>query len=352
MTYESILERVLGRVPSTMDKREGSIIYDAVAPVCAELAQMYIELDWNLKQSFAGTANRDYLIRRCAERGVTPKEATHAVLKATIEPSTLEASYGTRFSCNKLNYYITTKITDGEYNIVCETAGTAGNVNFGTLIPIEYVAGLQSATLGEVLIPASDEESTEALRARYLDSFEAQSFGGNCKDYIETTNSIEGVGGTKVTPCWNGGGTVKVTIIGSDYGEASATLSDTVQQRLDPTKDSTGQGLAPIGHVVTVKSATPFPINIELAIVFNEGYSWAKHKSVIVSAIESYLLDLRKKWATETTLIVRISHLESRLLALDSVLDIKTTKLNGVSNNLQLGEQYIPVLGSVTNIGE
>ena len=40
-TYESILKRMLARVDDTMDKRVGSIIYDALAPCAAELAEEY-----------------------------------------------------------------------------------------------------------------------------------------------------------------------------------------------------------------------------------------------------------------------------------------------------------------------
>lgn len=350
MTYEAILERVLARVPSTFDKREGSVIFDAIAPVCAELAQMYIELEWYLTQSFADTADREYLIRRCAERGVFPKEATRATLKATIKPSTLELDFGTRFSCNNLNYSITTKIADGSYNIVCETAGTAGNVNFGTLIPIEYVAGLESATLDEVVIPASDEETTETLRTRYLESFEIRAFGGNCKDYIETTNALDGVGGTKVTPCHQGGGTVKVTIVSSDYGEATATLVDSVQQSLDPTRDGTGQGLAPIGHIVTVESAAASKVNITLNLTFRDGYSWASQKTAITSKIEEYLLELRTNWSKESTTIVRIAQIEARLLMLDSVMDTRDTLINGAASNLELASEQIPTLGDITHV--
>ena len=36
------MEAVLARVSDDVDKREGSLIYTAVAPVCAELAQAYI----------------------------------------------------------------------------------------------------------------------------------------------------------------------------------------------------------------------------------------------------------------------------------------------------------------------
>ena len=40
VTYEEILERMLERVPDDMDKREGSLIYDALAPAAIELQIM------------------------------------------------------------------------------------------------------------------------------------------------------------------------------------------------------------------------------------------------------------------------------------------------------------------------
>jgi len=44
INYDLILNRMLDRVPSSFDKREGSIIYDALAPAAMELMGMYIEL--------------------------------------------------------------------------------------------------------------------------------------------------------------------------------------------------------------------------------------------------------------------------------------------------------------------
>ena len=72
MTFDFILEKMLKNVPKDIDKREGSIIYDAVAPAAAELAQLYIELDCVLTETFADTAGRQYLVMRAAERGIEP----------------------------------------------------------------------------------------------------------------------------------------------------------------------------------------------------------------------------------------------------------------------------------------
>ena len=111
MTYEVILQRMLNRVPDTMNKREGSIIFDALAPAAVELQNMYIEFDWMLNQSFADTASREYLIKRAAERGIEPEKATNAILESVFDA---DIPFGSRFSLDKLNYVVTDFISIDE----------------------------------------------------------------------------------------------------------------------------------------------------------------------------------------------------------------------------------------------
>ena len=58
---------------------------------------------------------------------------------------------------------------------------------------------LKPVKITSVLVPGEDEEDTELFRQRYLNSLNAQAFGGNQIDYIEKVNAIPGVGGVKVT---------------------------------------------------------------------------------------------------------------------------------------------------------
>ena len=347
ITFEVILQRMLDRVPDNIDKREGSIIYNALAPAAVELQNMYIEFDWILNQSFADTATREYLIKRCVERGIYPYEATNAILKGVFN---IDVPIGSRFSLDDLNYEVIEKISNGVFKLKCETPGTIGNQQFGTLIPIDYIDGLTSAELVELLIPGEDEEDTESLRKRYFASFDTKSYGGNRKDYLDKTNSIAGVGSTKVTPIWNGGGTVKLTILNSNFDKASPTLIDTVQQIIDPTKDGRGLGVAPIGHIVTVDTVNEVAINISTSLTFDEGYTWDNVQEEVTTTIEEYLLELRKDWANQSQLIVRMSQIETRILTIDGIIDITGTEINGVAENLNLGEYEIPVLGTVVNV--
>lgn len=347
MTHDAIMQRMLEHVPDDMDKREGSIICDALSPAALELELAYIEFDALLNEAFADTASREYLIRRCSERGINVFPATKAIVKGEFTPTNIDLM-GKRFNLDNLNYTITDKISDGVYKLQCENAGVIGNQSFGNLIPIDYVYGLQTASLTEILIPGEDEEDTEALRNRYYLSFGDKAFGGNEKDYLLKTNAIEGVGATKVTPVWNGAGTVKLTILNSEFGKASAVLVQTVQTIIDPAQDAQGDGLAPIGHIVTVDTAQEINVNISTVIEFNAGYTFEDKYAQIRETVDAYLLELRQSWAEQTP-IVRIAQIETRLLSLEGILDISGTKINGAESNLSLSTYQIPVIGVINN---
>lgn len=342
MTFDTILNRMLDEVPTNMDKREGSIIYDALAPAAIEMQLMYIELDVVLKETFGDTASREYLIRRASERGLSPYSSTYAILKAEFN---MEVPIGSRFSLNDLNYIITEKILGYAYQIQCETLGVEGNRYFGDIIPIDYIKCLTYAQITEILIPAQDDEDTEDFRERYLASFNSQAYGGNIADYLEKTNSIDGVGATKVTPVWNGGGTVKLTILDSEYNKATDTLIERVQEIIDPTQDHSGIGLAPIGHVVTVVTVAEVEVNISTKVIISSSVNFENVKTEVTTLVNTYLSSLKKDWSDESYLVVRIAQIESVIMSIDGVVDISDTTINGVEGNLNLSGDEIPVLG-------
>lgn len=345
ITYEAILKRMLDKVPDTIDKREGSIIYDALAPAALALQLAYIEMDVILNESFADTQSRAYLIKRAAERGITPTEATYTVVKGQFN---INVPLGSRFSLDALNYAVTEKISDGIFKLKCETAGSDANSYLGALIPIDYINGLQTAQLMEILIPGEDEEETEAFRTRYFNSFSRIAFGGNRADYIEKVEKIQGVGGVKPYRAWQGGGTVKLVIINSEWQAPTAEMVNTVQTAIDPTVNSgDGLGIAPIDHVVTVFGVTNQMINLETNITFQPGWSFIESKPYIEAAIDTYFLELSQTWDETDNLIVRVSQIETRLLNVAGVLDIQDTKINGVQGNFVVPADSIPVRGNI-----
>ncbi len=348
-TQEAIYEEMMATIKENypeLDTRAEGILGIALTPCAIELAQAYAEIDTILDESFADTASREFLIRRAAERGIEPTPATYAVVKGVFN---IDVTGGESFTLDDFNYEVTEKISTGTYKLECETIGSESNSHTGTLIPLDYIDGLETATITEVLIPGEDEEETESLRTKYFNSLSSQSFGGNIADYKEKVNDLSGVGGCKVYPTWNGGGTVKVVIINSDYEKTSTELIETVQNDIDPVGHSgEGYGFAPIGHVVTVDSVSETLINIVSTITYKEGYSFDAIKSYIEAAIDDYLLELCKAWANESSLVVRISQIEYRLLNVTGIVDITGTTINDEAVNLVLGADYIPVRGTVS----
>ena len=350
MSFDKLLQRMLGRMRSGVDKREGSIAYDSLAPTAIELQNSYINMDGVLAEAYADTASKQYLIKRCSERGISIEPATYAIRKGEFN---IDVPIGSRFSLNELNYIATEKIEDGIFKMQCETSGVVGNAESGSLIPIDYIDGLQTALLTDILIPGQDEEDVEHLRQRYFNSFDSQAFGGNVADYKEKINAIEGVGGVKIYRAWNGGGTVKAVIIDSTYSKPSSVLVDKVQTLIDPVENhGEGLGIAPIGHIVTIAGCGETSVNVQTHITLRNDWTWASIEPNVQTAIDDYFKELAKGWeeADKTDLIVRISQIETRLLDLEGVLDIADTLLNGVAANLSIDKDNVPVRGTVTNV--
>lgn len=346
-TYEALLQEKLAEVSALLDKREGSIIYDTLAPNSLESAMLYVALDSVLNESFADTASRDYLVKRCAERGITPLDATAAVGLGVFN---MDVDIGSRFSCDPYNWVVTEKVETGQYYLTCETVGADPNSYTGSLIPIDYISGLATATLSYIVIYGEDEEDTETLRARYLDSFDNQSYGFNKRQYIETVESLPGVGGCKPYRAWDGPGTVKLVITDSNFEPPTDELVDYVQTVIDPTQNNgDGEGLAPIDHEVTVSGVTSTTINVSTELTFASGWSLDECLTYIEAALDAYYADLNATWADEENLLVRISQIESCILALDGVVDITDTMLNGEASNVTLDADAVAVRGSFTN---
>ena len=393
-SYPALLKSALGRLPNSLDKREGSMLWDGVAPAMAELALLYLGLDFVLQAGYISTAPREYLLKRAQERGLAPKPASAAVFRAEFDKA---VPLGSRFSCEDLNFTVTAKIDERAYRAECETPGRQANAYSGQLIPIDYIDGLGRAELVELLVPGEDEEETEAFRQRVLESFQTQAFGGNQADYREQVLAMPGVGGVKVHPVWNEnlrpaefvpgpevqawvganlgslpqavaawlrpvytaaaeklltvGGVVRLVLLAADGGAPSDELLAEVQTRIDPEQNAgEGLGLAPIGHVVKVAGVQPQAVNLELHLTYNPGWDWDSAKSYVEAVLDAYFAELAAGWAEADFLTVRISQIESRILAgcATMVADIGGTKINGREANLQLGPDEIPVRGEVS----
>ena len=350
-SYDELMERKLEQLSQKRDRRQGSVIFDAIAPNAAETAIFYSDLAMLENRTYGDTATEEDLTRRCMERGVFRKEATKATLLGNFvdrKGNGFPVPIGMRFNLEELNYVVTEKTeTIGQYLLECETPGEAGNQYLGDLIPITYLEGLAKGELIELVTEGEDEESDESLRKRYYSSFNTDTFGGNIEDYKVKVMALRGVGGVKVTPVWNGGGTVKLTIVDGNFNAPIAGEIEKIQQVIDPQKRGLGYGIAPVGHKVTVEAAKEIQCNIEMTLLLKDGANKVKVTEQITDSIEEYFSNLRKQWADMEYLTVRISYLEARALDAEGVIDVQDTKINEKAQNYILENNEIPFLKGV-----
>ncbi len=349
-SYSAVLSRLLSRVDDKYDKRESSVIYNTLAPAALEFANAYVDLQQVENEGFADTAGYYFLKRRAAERGLTPEEATPAVLKGRFDK---EIELGKRFTGlnTTLNYTVSEFIKSAAeggvtyyyYRCICEDTGEAGNEYIGGLLPLDGdIEGLGVAELTEILIHGENAEDIETFRQRYFDDINNQAFGGNTAQYKEMVEDLPDVGGCKVYPVWNGGGTVKIVFTNAEHESPSEPLVASVQEQIDPVdKQGQGVGMAPIGHKVTVEGAETEYLTIQTNITYETGYEWNDVSNAFNEVIDTYLAELNADWKNNEKTVVRISQIESRLLDITGILDVDGTTINGAAGNYSADENAV-----------
>ena len=373
-TYKYLMSQALSFVDDSLDKREGSIIYDALAPACYVLAGYYMQLYQVVKNSFAVTATGEWLDQRVKESGITRREATAAVKRADFTDDAGQAAVvriGTRWSTvsstNPITYRVTAQYEQndapvaGAYELTCETLGTIGQEYTGPIIPVDFVKGVAAATMSTTLIPGRDTETDDELRERYFDEMSAKAFGGNISDYRNKTREIIGVGDLQIYPVWNGGGTVKLSIVDTAFRAASNEFVQEVQNLIDPVNASgvqgDGLGIAPIDHKVTVVAPEEVTVNITASIVLQVPYEVGQVQPAVEQAIEAYMVELRHDWATpnefnEYALSVYTSRITAAIVGVPGISNVTNVRLNGAAADITLQQtgqkQQIPVKGTVT----
>lgn len=373
-TYDYILTEALSKVPDNVDKREGSIIRDALSPCCYEAAKHILYLADIIEQTYIETANGLWLDGRVIEGGITRDPATYAkklgVFKTQLDEP-CQISIGQSFSTvgdTILNYttvqvYVNEDgdVVPGSYIMQCNTVGSVGNSYIGRIVPNDYIEKLASAEITTLLYPGEEEESDDSLRERFLANLIKTAFGGNIAQYRQWAKEIPGIGGVQVYPVWSGGGTVKLSIIDTDYNSCSSEFCQTILEKFDPENSGgetgLGLGIAPIGHKVTVSTPLPRTINVSGKITLLPGYKLETLLPQIKLALEEYLLSLRQAWENSDdennySVIVYLGRINFAILNVKGVSSAYELQLNGTDTDIRLTEtsslQEIPVLGTVS----
>lgn len=345
-TQNNIIADLKAAIEPGTSTGEGTLVDHALRGAAAEFEQAYIVLGLIEQNGYAETADREHLIWRAKERGMEPLPATNAVWKAEFN---IDIELNQRFSTRELTYKCTEKISPKTYRLVCEQSGTKGNSAHDGLLPVEYIEGFEHGELTELLVPARDEEETEAFRARYFAALtEVQAVGGNRAQYRQIMREIEGVGACKIYRASQKEKRIRIYFLNSLYQIPSNELVQDVQEIMDPIgRQGEGEGKAAIYHVVDICPCQAEMVSIDADVTVDTGYTIDDMTPLLEEQIDRYFQELAKDWENEEHIIVRILKINTAIASVEGVVDVKDTKLNGNAENIILGSNFIPVRGEI-----
>lgn len=359
--YQELRQEMLARVPDTYDKRDTQPIPTAISPAAYVAEGLYIDLDYVQRQAYIMSATGDSLDKLAPLGGISRYAASAAVRLGLFN---ISVPIGSRFStingADSIDFTVTAAVSGNQYQLTADTPGSIGNDYTGPILPITAIPGLTSAQITDILVPGDDTETDTELRARLILALTDRPFGGNIASYRTEIMEMDGVGAVQIYPVWDGGGTVKCSILGADYLPASPTLVGQVQNAIDPPPNQgLGLGLAPIGAKVTITAPSEAEISVSATLTMQSGYNVGQVQSAVESALEAYLLTVRQSWADNISSTgvayaanIYLARVTAAIIGVTGVVNATNVAINGAAADISLpqtGEaQSVPVLGSVT----
>lgn len=342
-TEQAILERMLDAIRDDVGKRQGDIAYDLSDPAAQELAQAYVALDQVLNNAFLNEDMPTDVLRLAAsDFGVDYKLAVKARGFVTLTgPINQLVVAGQQVRTDDGVYFATltnVTLTQGTAQVEVEATvgGTLGNVAPGE---INTVVGDLSGVLfvrNELAFDSGvDEESDESLLQRVYDKVRKPATSGNVYHYEQWAREVAGVGDARVFPTWDGPNTVKVVLLSDDKQSPTQAVIDAAVDKIEIER--------PVGAHVTVVGASEVPINLSATLTLANPDTLDAVKADIEEALQTYLQTL-----AFTDNYVRYARIAAMLLDIESIVDYENLTVNGGTANVQVTDEQVAVLGTVS----
>ena len=339
-TPETIRARILGRMETELQTREGSYTCDLASPISFELWRWCMTLDELVTAFYVDENSGVYLDKHAALLALARKAGTlaRAPLHLTGRDGTLVPAGTVFLTPEGLSYSLTEAVIlsggQGDGYLEAQAVGEAYNAGEGEISRIlRSVAGLDSWHNGPAQ-GGADPESDSELFLRIDQRRKDPGTRGNAAHYREWALACDGVGACKVTGLWNGPGTVRVLLAGYDRQPVDADVVERCSAYI--------QARRPVGADVTVVSASGTAVDITARPVLEDGAELAAVQDAFIAKADAYLRELA--FVEYTVVYTRIAAL---LMEVEGVADYEDLLVNGGTENLSLPETAVPVLGEV-----
>ena len=342
-TYEVIKDRILNdeNIKKTeLAVNEGSITNSMVSALSVEEAKLYIDMMNLFRIAFIEEGFYDYLDKRVNEFGIYRKEGEFATGEVEFKGTVgTRIDNGSIIRINGLDYSVIKDVVISETTeenkspIQANEVGVQYNVPIGSVfLMAEEITGLESIVATTEIEGGIDRETDEELRTRFYETQRNNATSGNVAHYEQWAKEVDGVYNAKVTPLWNGPGTVKVAIAGRNNKPVSEEIIEKCKAYLEEVR--------PIGATVTVVTPSELKINITANITLNSAYSKVEAEAEVLARLEEYLLTVTDK--------VLYSNIFAMLVNCDSIVDCTEVKINNQTSNINISAEQVATTGTIT----
>lgn len=347
-SYETILSRILRRMGTNLQTREGSYCYDMAAPIAFELARAYISMGEIIDALYVDENSGKYLDMHAALLGMTRLEGTRAQAEISFSGTsgTLIPAGTAFFTAAGLEFTLDADVVlingAGTGTLTAAEVGDEYNVDTGEISQmLRSVAGLSGFYCQESQ-GGTDAESDEALFDRIALRRANPATSGNEAQYIQWALECDGVGACKVTPLWNGPGTVRVMIADYERGPVDDAVTEAVKAHIEEQR--------PVCVDVTVLSVSAVEISVSAALTLSGSATEDEVKAAFVSELDTYLKGLAEAYFARReagAYALYYNKVAALLMSVDGVEDYSSLSLNGGTANIEIGTTAVPVLGEV-----
>lgn len=350
---DSILKALLDNMSDRYDKRPGHLVHDFMVPVSHQIGQLSEKIaivENKLDIRNLSSDELDMYVEQSSDIKRHQASFAYAFVKVTgncsfSKDDIVETPSGVQFK------FLADETVSSEAVIKVQAvvAGAAGNVRASTLTQTPVtVSGLISITNEADAINGFDEEDDSHLIQRFLESEKEEVTSGNKAQLRSMTMSVQGVGNAKVFPLQNAEGVLTdnsalIIIVDSNLQPASVDLVNTVQEVMNPlATNGHGEGLAPMGCFVYVKSASAK----NLAVTFNAVLGSGVTNSAAVSAVTIKINEYLKEAYTQNS-IISTAKIGAAILSTEGIEDYSNLQINGSTANITVADKEVAVVQSV-----
>ncbi len=342
-TQEEFLQSMLSNLSNTEDKTPNSFSYDilsAAAIVFEDFQRVILELFKKFDVMNLEDEELDARVLQIA--GLRRKQATQSVGEVTItgSPNTV-ITKDIVFLAGSLEFTIDKDYVipeSGNITIKVKSVTYGGDANvlpnaIDKMSP--QMLGVDNISNAKEIMNGYDKETDDDLRERYLEKLLHPPKAGNPAHYKLWATEVDGIWNAKVFRTWQGGGTVKVVVIGLNRKSVGPDLIEKVKKHILEE--------APIRYEsLTVESAATKKIKVDVKIKLTQSANLIEVKEEIKNRIEKYFYSISFKENT-----VSYAKVGAEILKVPGVADYDDLKLNGNIGNVELKETEVPEIESL-----